>query len=60
MLKMKLVDRITNEELIHRIRENKTLWKNLKKSRTRMRHEGLDSYILEGEVGNKREGEDLD
>ena len=53
------MDRITNEEVLGRIEEKRTLWKSLKKRRGQMmghtlRHGGLLRDILEGEVGKKR------
>ena len=51
--------RITNEEVLEIIRENTSLWKNLKKRRVQMirnmlRHGELLEDILESEVGTKR------
>ena len=57
---IKWMDRITNEEVLGRIGERRTLWKSLKKRRGRMmmghtlRHGGLLRDILEGDVGKKR------
>ena len=36
MFKNKWIDRITNEDALDRIREKRTLWKNLRKRRTWM------------------------
>ena len=59
MMNIKWMDRITNEEVLGRIGERRTLWKSLKKRRGQMmehtlRHGGLLRDILEGEVGKKR------
>ena len=61
MMNIKWMDRITNEEVLRRIEEKRTLWKSLKKRRGQMmghthplRHERLLRDILEGEVGKKR------
>ena len=56
---IKWIDRITNEEVLGRIGEKRTLWKSLRKRRGHMmgrtlRHGGLLRDILEGEVGKKR------
>ena len=55
----RMMDRITNEEVLGRIGERRTMWKNLKKRRGQMmgptlRHGGLLRDILEGEVGKKK------
>ena len=49
----------SNEEVLGRIGERRTLWKSLKKRRGQMmghtlRHGGLFRGILEGEMGKKR------
>ena len=59
MLKINWIDRITNEEVLERIGERRTLWKSQRKRRGRMmghtlRHGGLHRDILEGEVRKKR------
>ena len=59
MMNIKWMDKITNEEVLGRIGERRTLWKSLKKRRRQMmghtlRHGGLLRDILEGEVGKKR------
>ena len=59
MMNIKWMDKITNEEVLGRIGERRTLWKSLKKRRGQMmghtlRHGGLLRDILEGEVGKKR------
>ena len=58
-MNIKWMDRITNEEVLGRIGERRTLWKSLWKRRGQMmwhtlRHGGLLRDILEGEVGKKR------
>ena len=58
MMNIKWMDRTTNEEVLGRIGERRTLWKSLKKRRGQMmgqtlRHGGLLRDILEGEVGKK-------
>ena len=64
MRNIKWMDEITNEEVLWRIEEKRTLWKSLKKRRGWMmghthtlRHGGWlrGGDILEGEVGKKRE-----
>ena len=59
MMNIEWMDKITNEEVLGRIGEKRTLWKILKKRRGQMmghtlRHGGLLRDILEGEVGKKR------
>ena len=60
MMNIKWMKRITNEEVLGRIGERRTLWKSLKKRRGQMmghtliRHGGLLRDILEGWVGKKR------
>ena len=59
MKNIQWMDRITNEEVLGRIGERKTLWKSLKKRRGQMmghtlRHGSLLRDILKGEVGKKR------
>ena len=54
----KSIDKITNEEVLKRNGEIRTLWKSLRK-RTQMmghtlRHGGLLRDILKGEVGKER------
>ena len=58
MLKVRWVDRITNEEVLYRVGEKRSLWRNLTKRRDRLighilRHEGLVKLVLEGSVGGK-------
>ena len=58
-MNIKWMDRITNEEVLGRIGEKRTLWKSLKKRRGQMmghtpRHGGLLRNILEGGVEKKR------
>ena len=59
MMNIKWMDRITNEEVLGRIGERRTLSKSLKKRRGQMmghtlRHGGLLRDILEREMGKKR------
>ena len=61
MMNIKWMDKITNEEVLGRIGERRTLWKSLKKRRGQMmghtlRHGGL----LRGRWERKGEGEDPD
>ena len=54
MINIKWMDRITNEEVLERIGERRTLWKSLRKRRGQimgytLRHGGMLRYILEGE-----------
>ena len=58
MLKIRWVDRITNEEVLNRIGEERTLWHNLTKRRDRLvghilRHAGIVNLVLEGSMGGK-------
>ena len=58
---IKWMDRITNEQVLGRIGERRTLWKSLKKRRGQMmtlRYGGLLRDILEGERERKGEGPD--
>ena len=53
MLKIRWVDRITNEEVLNRIGEKRNLWHNLTRRRDRLvghvlRHQGLTNLVLEG------------
>ena len=53
------IDRITNEEVLERIGERRTLWKSLRKRRGQMmghtlRHGGSLRDILEGKVRKKK------
>ena len=62
MMNIKWMDRITNEEVLGRIGERRTLWKSLRKKRGQMmghalRHGGLLRDILQGEVGKKRKAQ---
>ena len=57
-MNIKWMDRITNEEVLGRIGERRTLWKSLRKRRGQMmghtlRHGGLLRDILEREVRKK-------
>jgi hypothetical protein len=57
MFKIKWTDKIMNEEVYRRIDEERTLWDNIDKRRTRwightLRHNGFVKNIIEG----KREG----
>ena len=59
IMKIKWIDRITNEKVIERIRERRILWKSLRKRRGQMmghtlRLSGLLRDVLEGNVGKKR------
>ena len=59
MMKIKWIDRITNEEVLKRIGERRTLWKSLRKRRDQMMGHTLIlgellRNILEWEVGKKR------
>ena len=58
MLEIKWVDRITNEEVLDKIKENRTMWKNLKRRvqmiKHTLRHSTLLKDILEREMGKKR------
>ena len=51
MMNIKWMDRITNEEVLGRIRERRTVWKSLRKRRGQMMTEtrGLLRDILEEE-----------
>lgn len=58
MLKIKWVDRVTNEEVLNRIGEKRSLWNTLTKRRDRLightlRHQGPVNLVLEGSVGGK-------
>ena len=58
-MNIKWMDKITNEEVLGRIGEKRTLWKSLKKRRGQMmghtmRHGELLRDILEMGVGKKR------
>ena len=58
MLKVRWVDRITNEEILNRNGERRTIWRNLTRRRDRMighilRHPGLIQLVFEGSVGGK-------
>jgi len=55
MLRIKWIDRITNEEVINRIKEKKVLWHTIKVRRAKMighlpRHESLSKTVIEGDV----------
>jgi hypothetical protein len=58
LLKIKWTDKIRNEEVYRRIDEERTLWNNIEKSRTRwivhtLRHNGLVKNIIEGKLEGK-------
>jgi len=55
MLRIKWIDRITNEAVLIRIKENKILWHTVKVRRAKMighllRHESLTKTVIEGDV----------
>ena len=59
MMKIKWVDRVSNEEVLRRVAEKKCLLKNLKRRRDNLighiiRHDGLIKTIVEGQVVGKR------
>ena len=59
MLKISWVDKVTNEEVLKRVEEERSLWGTLKRRRDKMighilRHEGIVRDILEAETGFKR------
>ncbi|VVC27478.1 Hypothetical protein CINCED_3A011221 [Cinara cedri] len=54
MLRIKWIDRITNEAVLNRTKEKKILWHTIKVRRAKMighllRHESLSKTILEGD-----------
>ena len=58
MLKIRWVDRVTNEEVLDRIGEKRMFWHMLTKRRDRLvghilRHQGLVNLVLEGSVWGK-------
>jgi hypothetical protein len=58
LLKIKWTDKIRNEEVYRRIEEERTLWNNIEKKRTRwightLRHNGLVKNIKEGKIEGK-------
>ena len=58
MLKIRWVGKVTNEEVLKRIGEKRSLWRNLTNRRHRLvghilRHEGLVKMVLEGGVWGK-------
>ena len=58
MLKIRWVDKITNEEVLRRVGEKISLWQHLTKRRDRLvghilRHDGLVKLTLEGSVWGK-------
>ena len=58
IMNINLMDRITNEEVLERIRERRALWKSLRRRRDQMightlRHGGLLRDILEGDGEEK-------
>ena len=59
MLRIPWVDKVTNEEVLNRVGEERSIWRTIKMRRDRMvghilRHEGLVRHIMESEVGVKR------
>ena len=59
MLKIKWIDKVTNEEVLKRLGEKRSFWKSIVKRRVQltghlMRHEGLLKTIIEGYVDGKR------
>jgi hypothetical protein len=58
MLKIKWADKIRNEEVYRRIDEERTLWNNIEKRRTRwiahtLRYNGFVKNIIEGKIEGK-------
>ena len=58
MLRIRWVDRVTNEEVLRQIGEKQSLWRHSKKRRDRLvghilRHEGLVHMGLKGSVWGK-------
>ena len=58
MLKIRRVDKVTNEEVLRQIDEERSIWKNIVKRRDRLighilRHPGIVALILEGQVEGK-------
>jgi hypothetical protein len=58
LLKIKWTDIIRNEEVHRRIEEERTLWNNTEKRRTRwightLRYNGLVKNIIEGKIEGK-------
>ena len=59
MIKVSWVERITNEEILNRVQEERSIWNIIKKRRDRMighilRHGGLIQMIIERMVQGKR------
>ena len=59
MMKIKWIDRVSNEEVLRRVEEKRSLLKTLKRRRDIlighiMRHDGLMKTIIEGQVNGKR------
>jgi len=55
MLRIKWIDRITNEAVLNRIKEKKILWHIIKVRRAKMighllRHESLSKTVIKGDV----------
>lgn len=58
MLKIRWTDKVTNEEVLRRIGEERNIWVTLTRRRDRMvghvlRHQGITSVVLEGAVEGK-------
>jgi hypothetical protein len=58
LLKIRRTDKIRNEEVCRRIDEERTLWNNIEKRRTRwidhtLRHNGFVRNIIEGKIEGK-------
>jgi len=58
MLRISWMDRITNEEVLERISEEKLIWKYIVRRRNKwighiMRHDGLLKLIMEGCIDGK-------
>jgi hypothetical protein len=58
LLKIKWIDKIRNEEVYRRIDEERTLWNNIEKRRTRwightLRHNGFMKNIIGGKIEGK-------
>ncbi|XP_049957338.1 uncharacterized protein LOC126473992 [Schistocerca serialis cubense] len=58
MLKIRWVDHMTNDEVLNRIGEKRSLWHNLTRRRDRLvghvrRHQGITNLVLEGSVEGK-------
>uniref|UniRef100_A0A2S2P7C6 Uncharacterized protein n=1 Tax=Schizaphis graminum TaxID=13262 RepID=A0A2S2P7C6_SCHGA len=58
MQKINWADRITNEEVLEKVSERKSMWKSIQKRRNELighilRHDGLLLLILEGVIDGK-------